>query len=60
MASVNHQFDVVTPGQHNDAAIGKTVSPPAPPRDNLPQVGDFLEAFDFSQNPGYHPRLPLV
>ena len=60
LASVNHQFDVGTPGQHNDAANGKEIGPPAPPRDNLPQVGDFLEAFDFSQNPGYYPRLPLV
>jgi phospholipase C len=25
LASVNHQFDVGTPGQNNDAAIGKTV-----------------------------------
>jgi len=60
LASVNHQFDVGTPGQNNDAANGKTVGPPAPPRDNLAQVGDFLEAFDFSQNPGYSPSLPLV
>jgi len=60
LTSVNHQFNVETPGQHNDAANGKTVGPPAPPRDNLPQVGDFLEAFDFSQNPGYYPSLPSV
>jgi phospholipase C len=60
LASVNHQFDVGTPGQNNDAANGKTIGPPAPPRDNLPQVGDFLEAFDFSQKPGYYPSLPAV
>ena len=60
LASVNHQFDVGTPGQNNDAAHGKTIGPPAPPRDNLPQVGDFLEAFDFSQEPGYYPSLPAV
>ncbi len=60
LASVNHQFDVGTPGQNNDAANGKTIGPPAPPRDNLPQVGDFLEAFDFSQQPGYYPSLPAV
>ncbi len=60
LASVNHQFDLGTPGLNNDAANGKTIGPPAPPRDNLPQLGDFLEAFDFSQNPGYHPSLPSL
>ena len=60
LASVNHHFDVGTPGQNNDAADGKTIGPPAPPRDNLPQIGDFLEAFDFSQEPGYYPSLPAV
>ncbi len=60
LASVNHQFDTSTPGQNNDAANGKPTGPPAPPRDGLHQIGDFLEAFDFSQNPNYYPNLPAV
>lgn len=60
LASVNHKFDTSTPGQYNDAAIGKPTGPPAPPRDGLPQIGDFLEAFDFNQNPNYYPKLPEV
>ncbi len=58
LASINHQFDSETPAQNNNAANGKDVGPPAPPRDNLPQLGDFIEAFDFSQDPSYHPKLP--
>ncbi len=60
LASVNHKFDTSTPGQYNDAAIGKPTGPPAPPRDGLPQIGDFLETFDFNQNPNYYPKLPEV
>jgi phospholipase C len=58
LASVNHQFDTSTPGQNNDAANGAATGPAAPPRDGLPQLGDFYEVFDFSQNPDYHPSLP--
>lgn len=47
LASVNHQFDVNTPGLNNDAAQGQPYGPPAPPRDGLVQIGDFYEAFDF-------------
>lgn len=60
LASVNHQFDTSTPGKNNAAANGKTYGPPAPPRDNLPQFGDFYEVFDFTQNPDYHPNLPSL
>jgi phospholipase C len=60
LASVNHQFDKSTPGTNNDAANGKSYGPPAPPRDGLAHIGDFLEAFDFSQNPNYFPKLPTV
>lgn len=60
LASVNHQFDTSTPGTNNDAANGKPSGPPAPPRDGLAQIGDFYEAFDFSQDPDYHPRLPSL
>ena len=60
LASVNHQFDTSTPGTNNDAANGKPSGPPAPPRDGLAQIGDFYEAFDFSQDPDYHPGLPTV
>lgn len=58
LASVNHQFDTTTPGLNNDAAQGKAFGPPAPPRDGLSQLGDFYEAFDFTQNPDYYPTLP--
>jgi phospholipase C len=58
LASVNHQFDTSTPGSNNDAANGKPTGPAAPPRDGLAQLGDFYEAFDFSQNPDYYPSLP--
>jgi phospholipase C len=58
LASVNHQFDTSTPSKYNDAANGHTSGPPAPPRDGLSQIGDFLEAFDFTQDGNYHPKLP--
>ncbi|HLH62491.1 MAG TPA: alkaline phosphatase family protein [Ktedonobacteraceae bacterium] len=58
LASVNHQFDTATPGTNNDAANGKPTGPAAPPRDGLNQLGDFYEAFDFSQDPDYYPSLP--
>src|SRR5947209_7914846 len=58
LANVNHQFDTSTPGTNNDAANGKPTGPAAPPRDGLDQIGDFYEAFDFSQAPNYHPTLP--
>src|SRR5712692_1234300 len=60
LASVNHQFDTHTPGKNNDAANGKAFGPPAPPRDGLSHLGDFYEAFDFTQNPNYHPKLPKI
>jgi phospholipase C len=60
LASVNHLFDSSTPTFHNDAAIGQTSGPPAPPRDGNRQLGDFFEAFDFSQDPNYNPKLPPV
>lgn len=60
LASVNHQFDTSTPGTNNDAAHGQAFGPPAPPRDGLPQIGDFSEVFDFSQDPNYHPSLPSL
>src|ERR1700694_4482946 len=58
LASMNHQFDTSTPTLYNDAAAGKTAGPPAPPRDGLTQIGDFLKVFDFSQDGNYHPKLP--
>jgi phospholipase C len=60
LASVNHQFDTSTPGANNDAANGQAFGPPAPPHDGLPQIGDFSEAFDFSQDSNYHPSLPFL
>jgi len=60
LASVNHQFDESTPGRYNEAANGKPTGPPAPPRDGLSQIGNFIEAFDFSQSPQYHPPLPSI
>jgi phospholipase C len=38
------------------SALGNA-GPPAPPRDGLAQIGDFYEAFDFTQNPNYYPKL---
>lgn len=57
LASVNHRFDTSTPGTNNDAANGQSTGPAAPPRDRLPQLGDFFEAFDFTQNAEYYPTL---
>ena len=56
LASVNHRFDSSTPAFNNDAAQGNA-GPPAPPRDGLAQLGDFFEAFDFTQDPNYYPKL---
>ena len=58
LASVNHQFDKSTPGSNNDAANGAATGPAAPPRDGNPHLGDFYEAFDFTQDPNYYPSLP--
>ena len=60
LASINHQFDISTPGENNEAANGRPRGPAAPPRDGLRQLGDFYEAFDFSQDPNYYPRLPKL
>jgi phospholipase C len=60
LASINHKFDSSTPTTNNDAANGKSTGPAAPPRDALPQLGDFYEAFDFTQNPNYYPSLPSL
>ncbi len=60
LASINHQFDASTPSLYNDAAKGHISGPPAPPRDGLAQIGDFYEAFDFTLDGNYHPRLPSV
>lgn len=60
LASANHQFDTSTPGTNNGAANGGTSGPAAAPRDALAQIGDFYEAFDFSQDPAYNPPLPTV
>jgi len=56
LASVNNRFDSSTPAFNNDAAKGNS-GPPAAPRDGLAQLGDFYEAFDFTQNPNYYPKL---
>ncbi len=47
LASINHQFDVQTPGLNNDAANGQTFGPPAPPRDGRSDIGDLLDCFRF-------------
>jgi phospholipase C len=60
LASMNHQFDLSTPGANNEAANGRPRGPAAPPRDGLRKLGDFYEAFDFSQDPNYYPRLPKL
>ena len=60
LASVSHQFNASTSGTNNDAANGKSIGPPAPPRDGLSQIGDFYEVFNFSQDPNYHPSLPSL
>jgi len=58
LASANHLFDTSTPAFNNDAALGKQSGPPSPPRDGHAQLGDFFEAFDFTQDPNYRPKLP--
>ena len=58
LASVNHQFDTATPGTNNDAAHGQSTGPAFAPRDALDQIGDFYDAFDFTQDPNYYPNLP--
>jgi phospholipase C len=60
LASINHEFDISTPAQNNEAAQGKPFGPPAPPRDGLTQIGDFYEVLDFKQNPNYNPQLPSL
>lgn len=61
LASINHRFDQRTPAKNNQAAPpGARYGPPAPPRDGRSDIGNLLECFDFSQNPAYHPRLPVV
>ncbi len=57
LAAINQQFDSETPVDGNDAAWNG-VGPAAPPRDGLAQIGDFYEAFDFTQDPNYTPSLP--
>jgi phospholipase C len=48
LASVNHLFDEGTPtGGNYEAAGGAEVGPPAPPRDNMGELGDLFNAFDF-------------
>jgi len=48
LASINHQFDLSTPGgPNNEAANGQATGPPAPPRDGLAAVGNLLECFEF-------------
>jgi phospholipase C len=60
LASINHQFDTGTPGTNNDAANGNPTGTAEPPRDGLKEIGDFYEAFDFTQNPDYYPSLPTL
>lgn len=60
LASVNHRFDHATPGADNDAANGHSTGPAFPPRDGFALLGDYYEAFDFSQNPAYYPPLPSL
>lgn len=57
LASINHRFDISTPGTNNDAANGNSTGPAEPPRDGLRQIGDFYEVFDFTQDPSYYPHL---
>jgi phospholipase C len=58
LASINHQFDLRTPAENNEAAAGRAYGPPAPPRDGVAHLGDLYEVFDFSQDPHYYPPLP--
>src|SRR6266851_3177114 len=48
LASVNHQFDLSTPGgPNNQASNGQAVGPPAPPRDGRREIGNLMECFSF-------------
>jgi len=47
LASINHQFDVQTPGANNDAANGQQFGPPAPPRDGRSDIGNLMDCFLF-------------
>ena len=47
LASINHLFDVQTPGVNNDAANGQPFGPPAPPRDGREDIGDLTQCFNF-------------
>ncbi len=47
LASINHQFDLQTPGANNDAANGQPFGPPAPPRDGRSDIGNLLDCFRF-------------
>lgn len=50
LASVNHRFDLRTPGGNNNAAAGGAAyGPPAPPRDGRYDIGDLMECFDFTR-----------
>ena len=48
LASINHRFDVSTPGgPNNEASGGQPTGPPAPPRDGRSEVGNLMECFTF-------------
>jgi phospholipase C len=48
LASINHGFDVRTPGgRDNEASGGGRYGPPAPPRDGLSSLGNLMECFQF-------------
>ena len=48
LASVNLLFDESTPGGSNyEAAGGQPTGPPAPPRDELDEIGNLMECFSF-------------
>jgi phospholipase C len=51
LASVNHQFDVQTPGgPGNDATSGALYGPPAPPRDAGAPIGDMTQCFAWADS----------
>lgn len=59
LASINHHFDLRTPGGPNNAAAGGAVfGPPAPPRDGRHDVGDLMGCFDFQTHPRRIPVQP--
>jgi phospholipase C len=47
LASVNHRFDDATPTGGNYQAAGPGGGPPAPPRDDMGELGDLFNAFSF-------------